>query len=60
MKKLLPSTVSNKTPLAEAKKAVPSPVKQVAPFGVDDPQGHVMRRIQQAKPTVWNKIKNWD
>ena len=32
----------------------------IQPFGVDDPNGHVIKRIKQAKPTVWAKIQNWD
>jgi hypothetical protein len=27
---------------------------------VEDPNGHVMKRIKQAKPTLWAKIQNWD
>jgi hypothetical protein len=29
-------------------------------FGVDDPHGHVIRRIAHAKPAIWAKIQNWD
>jgi len=29
-------------------------------FGVDDAQGHVIRRIAHAKPAIWAKIQNWD
>lgn len=36
------------------------PESHVAPFGVDDPQGHVMRRIQAAKPHLMTKLNNWD
>ena len=29
-------------------------------FGVDDPNGHVMRRIRSSKPHLFQKIQNWD
>lgn len=29
-------------------------------FGVDDPNGHVMRRIRSSKPHLMQKIHNWD
>ena len=32
----------------------------VAPFGVDDPEGHVMRRIRAAHPHLMTKLQNWD
>lgn len=49
------------SPLSESKKSKPqSAHAHVTPYGVTDPQGHVMSRIQQAKPTLWAKIQNWD
>lgn len=30
------------------------------PFGIDDPQGHVIRRIREAKPHLLAKIEKWD
>lgn len=51
-------------PVSEAARA---PVKKsgkpeshVAPFGVDDAQGHVMRRIHAAHPYLISKLQNWD
>lgn len=29
-------------------------------FGVDDPNGHVIKRIRHSKPHLWHKIQNWD
>lgn len=29
-------------------------------FGVDDPDGHVIKRIRHSKPLLWHKIQNWD
>ena len=53
-----------KQPVTEARNPkAKKNVKQdayVAPFGVDDPEGHVMRRIAKAKPHLMTKIQNWD
>lgn len=46
--------------IAEAKKVKTPHTHHVAPYGVDDPKGHVMNRIREAKPTLWAKIQNWD
>jgi hypothetical protein len=49
------------TTISESKKTKPKPHHApVAPYGVSDPQGYVMKRIQQAKPALWAKIQNWD
>lgn len=31
-----------------------------APYGVDDPTGHVITRMHAAKPALWAKVQNWD
>jgi hypothetical protein len=49
-----------KPTITEAKNRKPDQPKHVAPYGVDDAQGHVMKRIREAKPTLWAKIQNWD
>lgn len=36
------------------------PEHSVAPFGVDDADGHVMRRIRAAHPHLMTKLQNWD
>lgn len=48
------------TPISESKKTKPKPHAHVTPYGVEDAKGHVMNRIQQAKPALWAKIQNWD
>ena len=51
----------NKVRIAESKKTTPTPKHQpVTPYGVSDPNGHVVKRIQHAKPALWAKIQNWD
>ena len=49
-----------KPAITEAKNRKPDQPSHVAPYGVDDAQGHVMKRIREAKPTLWAKIQNWD
>ena len=50
------------SPITEAAKMHPKPKAEshVAPYGVDDPNGHVMKRIKHAKPALLAKIQNWD
>jgi len=56
-----PKVAPSATPITEAKKAPSNPRHvPLAPYGVTDAQGHVMKRIQQAKPALWAKIQNWD
>jgi hypothetical protein len=58
----VPPVLQESTKQPKKVKSAPSPV---APhthhvFGVDDPHGHVIRRIAHAKPEIWAKIQNWD
>jgi len=52
----------NTLPISEAAKtqAKRRSDNHISPYGVEDPNGHVMKRIKQAKPTLWAKIQNWD
>jgi hypothetical protein len=49
-------------PITESKNTKAKAQKQhhVPPYGVSDPDGHVMNRIKQVKPALWAKIQNWD
>lgn len=56
--------VQVKQPVTEAAKPKTKkhhkPEQHVAPFGVDDVNGHVMRRIRASNPHLMTKLENWD